>query len=267
MMMRRIHLLLAFALMFGAGVLFAQNGSDDVHLFENFFRDATIAGAMYGEGGLVYDSYDGGNVLSLGAQGGYPIMPDLELNAALSFMSYSPDAGDGTSGISDLLVSGRYNVVPENTRISVGGYVTLPIGSEKLFGQNSLDFGAFGAARHPLDNGMVVTGTLGLDFYEAKTITVGDYKIVNGQVVYDTKEETDHETSLALGGGLIYPHSEQLNFVGEAVLHTKGDYFLISGGADYKLQSGGRVRGSLGIGLDSGAPDFSLSLSYLMPLK
>ena len=112
---------------------------------------------------------------------------------------------------------------------------------------------------------MVITGTLGLDFYEVKKFTVGDYKIVNGEVVYDTKEETDYETSLVLAGGLIYPHSEQLNFVGEAVLRTEGDYFLISGGADYKLQSGGRVRGALGIGLDDGAPDFSLLASYLMP--
>ena len=263
--MRRIHLPVAFALMFIAGILFAQNGSDDVRLFQSFFRDATITSVPYGEGGLVYNGYDGGSVLSLGAQGGYPLMPELELNAALSFMSYSPDGGDGTSGISDLLVSGRYNVVPDNTKISVGAFVTLPIGSDKLYGQNNLNFGAFGATRHPLDNGMVFTGTLGLDFYEVKKFTVGDYKIVNGEVVYDTKEETDYETSLVLAGGLIYPHSEQLNFVGEAVLRTEGDYFLISGGADYKLQSGGRVRGALGIGLDDGAPDFSLLASYLMP--
>jgi hypothetical protein len=224
------------------GILFAQkSSSDDVRLFQGFLMDAPITTVPYGEAGLQYSSYEYGSVFSIGVQGGYPVNPKIEIGGKLGFLNMSPEVGDSQSGLSDIGVYGRYNVLPGKTNISAGGYLTLPIGSEDV-GQGNFDIGAFGALRHPLDNGMIITGVLGLNILD--------------------RAET--ETSILLGGGVIYPSSSQLSIIGELNLWTAIDYILLSGGVDYKLNSGGKIRGALGLGLDDGAPDLMFMGSYLM---
>ncbi len=73
----------------------------------------------------------------------------------------------------------------------------------------------------------------------------------------------DRETALLLGGGIIHQINTQLTFVGELNLVTEGEFGMISGGLDYKLQSGGRLRGTLGLGIDDGAPDLAIVISFL----
>ncbi len=264
-MFKRMVIVVALVSLMASGSVLAQNNLDNVHLFQNFMRDATITSTPYGEGGLSYSNYNYFNNFSLGGQGGYPVMPEmLEVNASLNFVSFSPDQGDGQSGLSDLLVSGRYKLVSDNFHIAAGGFITLPIGKEEV-GASKLNFGAFGALRYPLENGMVITGTLGLDFYETKTYEGGGYKIVNGVPIVDVpKEKTEYKNTLVLGGGVIYPVNEQLSAIGELNLHTEGNYTLLSAGADYVLNANGRVRGALGIGLDDGAPDLQILASYLI---
>jgi hypothetical protein len=227
---------------FFISLLFAQkNPSDEVKLFQNFLMDAPITTVPYGEGGLLYDSYDYASLFTLGIQGGYPINPKLEIGGKLGFISFNPEVGDGSSGLTDLGAYGRYNVYPGKTNISAGGYITLPIGSEDA-GQGRFDIGAFGALRHPLNNGMIITGILGLHSF--------DY--------------ANRETSLQIGAGTIYPSSKQINIIGELNIWTNIDFILLSGGVDYKLNNGAKVRGSLGLGLDDGAPDIRFTASYLM---
>jgi hypothetical protein len=238
---------------------------DDVHLFQNFLRDASITKNFYGEGGLNYAGYDGASSFNIGVQGGYPMTPQIELNAGMGFVSYSVEGADGQSGLSDLLVAGRYNLSHSTTAISAGAYATLPIGEEKV-GQGNLNFGAYGALRHPLDNGMVITGTLGLDFMETKTVEIsGGTFDGTTYVPLTTEEKTEYKNSFVLAGGVIYPTNDQMSIVGELMLKTEVDYMLLSGGVDYKLDSGSRLRGGLGIGLDDGAPDILIMGSYLMP--
>jgi len=231
----------------------------DVHLFQTFLRDAPISKTGYGEVGFVYGDYDYASTWGIGVQGGYPINPKIELGAQWGFVNFSPEVGDGQSGISDLTVAGRYLIIPANLNFSAGGYLTLPIGSEDV-GQGNLDFGAFGALRYPLNNGMVITGVLGLDFIETTEVTYDP-------ITYETKEETSHESSILIGGGAIYPINEQFHAIGELNFHTEGDYALLSGGVDYSLAGGSRIRGGLGIGLDDGAPDFMLMASFLLFLR
>lgn len=235
----------------------AQDTKDNIHLFQSFHEDAIIAKTPYVDAGLSFASYDGFSTFDLGAQGGYGVNPDLEITSRLAFRSYSADGADGQSGITDLLVSGRYRLPVEGLKATAGGYITLPIGSEDI-GQSHFNFGAFAALRHPLSNGMVVTGNLGLEFYETKNYTYDSN-------TFDLKEETEYETALRIAGGVIYPVNEQVNAIGELVIKTEGDYMMLSGGADYKLKGTGRVRGALGIGLDNGAPDFQLMISYFRP--
>ena len=240
--------------------LLAQDAvKSDVHLFQTFLRDAPISSSGYGEAGFVYGDYDYASTWGLGVQGGYPINPKIELGAQWGFVNFSPENGDGESGISDLTVAGRYLIIPDKFNLSAGAYLTLPIGSEDV-GQGNLDFGAFGALRYPLNNGMVITGILGLDFIETTTMEYDPD-------TFEMEENTDYENSILIGGGAIYPINEQFHAIGELNFHTEGDYALLSGGVDYSLAGGSRIRGGLGFGLDDGAPDFMLMASFLLFLR
>lgn len=245
-----------FVLLLSASSILGQNNTlDDVHLFQTFLRDAPISSTPYGEGGVSFSNFDGGSIFDVGLQGGYAINPQIEVGAGLSFINNSPDKGDGHSGISDLTVAGRYLIKPDEYKISAGSYITLPIGSEDV-GQSHFNFGGFGAVRYPLNNGMVITGVVGLDFLEMT-------KFELNQSTLKIEKKSDYETSLLIGPGVIYPVNEQLNVVGELNIWTKNNYTLLSGGADYKLQMGSKVRGVIGIGLDNGAPDFMIMGSFL----
>jgi len=141
------------------------------------------------------------------------------------------------------------------TNFSAGAMATLPIGSEDV-GQGNLNFGAFGAVRHALDNGMVIVGNAGLFFYEAT-----EYEV--NLTTYELEEKTSYENYLNVSGGVIYPVNDMLNVVGELTFRSEGDYMLLSGGGDYVMGSG-RVRGALGIGLDDGAPDLMIMGGYVI---
>ncbi|MCG3158041.1 MAG: hypothetical protein DKINENOH_04682 [bacterium] len=244
-------------LVWGVGVSQAQNETDNVRLLQTFFQDAPIATSPYGEGLFQYSTYDNDlSSIDLAVQAALPVAEKLQLGGALGFRNISPDVGDSQSGISDLLVSGRYNVVPGPTMISVGALITLPIGSEDI-GESTLDFGGFGSLRHRLESGLVLTSTLGLDFEETK---VPKFNPNTGKVETDS----EYDNSLLIGGGVIYPTKNNLNIIGEINFRTEGDYILLSGGLDYLLKSGGRLRGGLGLGLDDGAPNFTLRAGYLL---
>lgn len=266
--MTRVLLLTLFVLTLSLST-FAGDLDDDVHLFQNFFRDATITSNPYGEGYLNFNSYDYGSITDIGVRGGYGINSNLEVNANVGFRNINPENGDGESGLMDVMASGRYLVFQQNgLRITAGGFLTLPIGSEDIW-QSRLNFGAFGAARYYLSNGMVITSTLGLDFDETTNVEYkgGGIEFVNGELIYtepEIKETTEYENSLVLAAGVIYPFSGVMAFVGEFMMKSNADYSMLSGGVDYTLNQNGRVRGALGLGLDDGAPDVMLLVSYLM---
>lgn len=259
-MSRNFSLLLLILLVFAIGTAFAQDTKDDVKLFQSFFFDSPITKTMYGQAGLHYASYDGFSSMNIGAQGGYGVNPNLEVGGALGFNKWSVEDGDGESGLSDLFVAGRYSLPLKNLKASAGAYVTLPIGKEEV-GGGKLNFGAFAALRHPLSNGMVITGNVGLNFVEVKKV---DYDFDPNTFKSTKKESSDYENSIRLAAGLIYPVNPQLNVVGEWLMETEIDYMMLSGAADYKLSPTSRLRGGLGLGLDDGAPDFLFMASYLM---
>ncbi|MBN2543732.1 hypothetical protein JXI42_12775 [bacterium] len=254
--MKKVASLSVIVLILCAAFSYAQkNQADDVHIFQTYLKDAVVFPSPYGEAGLIFSTYEYFKSFQFGIQGGFPITEAIEVAGQIGFLSWSPDEGDGESGLTDLTVSGRYNFLPGITKVSAGGYVTLPIGEEKI-GQSRLNFGAFGALRHSFTGGIQVSGTLGLDFFETTTYEIEGYEL---------KEKTEYETSFLLGGGGIFPINEQISVVSELNIWTEGDYMLLTGGVDYKLSMGGRLRGALGIGLDDGAPDFLLSAGFLYP--
>ncbi|MBC2717479.1 MAG: hypothetical protein HF978_19400 [Desulfobacteraceae bacterium] len=219
---------------------------DHVHQFQSFFEDSPISSTLYMDTGLSYGDYDHGSLFGLGTRGGYPILPKFEINGALNLLFVDFDHRDSESGLSDLYVGGKYNFYDEKTKMSAGGYITLPIGSEDV-GQDNFNYGIYCALRHPVNNKVVITGTAGLSIIEHPW-------------------SSDDETSIALGGGCIYAESEQLYFIGELLIKTEIDYMMISGGMDYSLNNKNKIRSALGLGFDDGAPDVQLWLSFLFSL-
>ena len=258
-MVRLIVMLIVLCL---AGFGFAQEKPatlNEVHSFQTFLKDAPVTRGLYGEGGLVFDNYQYGNGFKLGVQGGYPITPQIEIGGAFGFRRFGSDHGGSSSGITDMTATGRYNVIQTPVLISAGGYVTLPIGSDKI-GEGNLNFGAFGSARYPLNNGIVIIGTIGLDFRETETV---DVTFNTNTLQYETRKKTGYETSFLIAGGGIYRLNEQINLIGELNIWSQGDYMLLTGGGEFALQPNSKIRGALGLGLDDGAPDFTIMASFL----
>jgi len=237
----------------------AQNTADDVNLFQTYLQDANFGKKANGEGLFQYGTYDNNaSTIDLAVQAAFPVSPKIKLAGFWAFENYSPDQGDGRSGITDIAVSGRYQVVQGNTPVAVGALATLPVGSEDL-GEGNFDFGFFGSLRHKVESSpLTLAGTFGLNFVE--TTTLGNLNPNTGQV--ETKK--DHDTSVLIAGSVIYPMSSGLSMVFEINMRPDDNYALLSGGLDYPLHGGGRLRGGLGLGLDDAAPNFAIRFGYGM---
>ncbi len=256
-MFRRV-LLVGAALLLSIGLSQAQTKyeTDNVRLFQTFFQDAPMAENPYGEGFFQYSAFDGEvSSIDLAVQAGFPVAPKIQLAGGLGFRSIDFPGGS-QSGITDLTISGRYHVLPGPTAISVGALATLPIGSDEI-GESTFDFSGFGSLRHHLTSGFVITGTFALEFIEVETIR---FNPRTGQ----TQKDSNRDTGALIAGGLVYPFPSGLNLVTELNIRTEGDFVLLTGGLDYKLKSGGRVRGGIGIGLDDSAPNFAIRGGYFL---
>lgn len=215
---------------------------DDVRFFSHFHRDSAHSANGYIEGTFGFADFDRFDTTSIGVQGGIPLNPNMEIGLTGGFANVDHDVGSSESGMMDIDVIGKFHL--KNLRghqVTVGASLSLPVGDEDI-GQDRTDIGFFGAVRRPITKNMVVMGSVGLDFFDL---------------------EPDRETSLHLGGGLIFKSDKQLHFSGEFALDTEGDVFDITGGLDFKTLASGRLRGSISLGLDDGSPDFALQFGYL----
>ncbi len=229
---------------------------DDVKLFQNFQKDAARSDTVYVDGTGFYVKYDKPDDKGTGIliQSGIPLAENIEVGVDAGFMQRDPDYGKKESGLLDVGVTGKYHLDLQGaSRITLGASLTLPVGDEDL-GQDKTDFGFFGAVRYPVNEKLVVVGLAGLNFEEQTTVSVDFWGYA------DT--DTDRETALQLGGGAIYRMDEKLHLIGEMNLKTEGDVMALSGGADFQLHPGGRLRGAVTLGLDDGSPDFGLQGGY-----
>lgn len=215
---------------------------DDVHLFQSFFRDAPIAEGPYGEALFNYSDFDFTQRMTLGAQGGYGLTEDIEIGAGIYYRSIDFGEQGTETSLADIPVFGRYNFVSDETKFSGGAYVTLPVGDE-IIGEGKTNFGVFGAVRHPADDNIVLTGTLGIDFLETGI---------------------DREASLYLGAGVIYAANDRLSVIGELSIQSDIDYSALSSGIDYSFGDVARLRANLLLGVDDAAPDYGLSGGFIL---
>lgn len=115
--MQKLALSLAAFLLLGPAMVDAQSSQsstmDDVHLLLSFLRDAPIASAPYDDGFFGFFAGDGANILDLGARGGYAVAERVEIGGEVAFRNINPDGGGGRSGLMDIPIFARYNVVAE----------------------------------------------------------------------------------------------------------------------------------------------------------
>ena len=230
--------------LYGFFLLFAQpvQAQPDARTFQNFFRDGTLVGKVYGDAGLGFSNFPVSRYVAVGGQIGIPIGAAFELGAGLNFLSRNPDNGDNTSGVSDLALTGRYRISRGQTSLSIGGGITLPIGDEDI-NENNVDVQIFGALRHSPNADLALTSVFGIDFLE--------------------QPDNNHDTYLRLGGGAIYQSTPRLQVVSELSVLAGADYALVSLGVDYLMNSGTRLRPGFALGLDNRTPDFIIMLRFL----
>jgi len=243
MNLRTLSLIILF--FFCNTVLPQTSTFDEVHLFQTFFEDASLNSDPYAEGGLTFADYSAFSLFGLGMRGAVPVQTNVQIGGSLYFENLNPEGFDSHSGISDLLIVGRYKLDTQRTRVDIGGKITLPIGGEDI-GQGNTNFGAFAAIRHPASPSTVVTGTFGLEFIE----------IAN-----------DRKASVLLGGAGIFQINNEFHIVAELNIQTQIDYILMNGGIDYVVARNGRLRTNLGVGIDDGAPDLLVGASYLLSIR
>ena len=95
-------------------------------------------------------------------------------------------------------------------------------------------------------------------FFGKGETTTEYYKLVNTALDELLQQYSDKEQLLDQ-----IQQSTHKSFL-QKLFKTDVDYGMLSGGVDYILNNSHRVRGFLGIGLDDGAADFTLFVSYLM---
>ena len=245
------------------GTAYAQDHTKgNIRLFQSFFEDAHVTPDPYLDAEFDYSYYDAfgmdTGLYQLALRFGLPITPITEIHARLGMVHINPDNGSETD-ITDLYIGGRHLFIDRETQVSGGAFITIPTGNMQTWGDN-FDVGVYSALRHPIDYGLVLTGTTGI-IYTEKYSGFGFFDDFDS-VVFSRRN--DHKTILRLGGGIIYEHTPQINFIGEAVYKSRYNYKLISGGMDYAFDRKGSIRGAFGIGLDDGAPDFQVLLSLFI---
>lgn len=217
---------------------------NEVRLFEHYFTDAVVIDAAQAEGFLSFADFDNGSVMAVSVRGDAPVSDNLDIGARLGILSSNPDFGSSETGLSDLAISARFRIDAgtEPTQLSAGIIGTLPTGNDDV-GQDNFNLGGFFAARHPIDDHIVVLGIAGLN-----SIEIGN----------------DRELSLHLGGGAIFKLGPELHLTTELSIDTEEDYSALTGGADYALPEMGRLRAAITLGLDDGAADLGIQAGYLL---
>jgi len=218
--------------------------SDDVRPFQTWIEDATIARGIVVEPFFDLADYGPVDEWRLGAQAAFEAAEQFETGLRWSLNDLSSDTfgNSDETGLSDLRAYARYRVRTKNPEIASGLWVDLPVGSSDV-GAGNFNVDVFGAMRWHLKGGWVILGNAAIE-----SIETGD----------------DRDTGIQIGGGALYPLSQDLSALGELNWSSARDYGLFSLGLDYRVASSNHMRAAVGFGFDDGGPDVELILGFLM---
>ncbi len=207
-------------------------------------RDGAVFSSIWLRGEAVYQNWDNADVFELRPTFALPLLDEqVELGARWGLRHVNPDRGDSETGLTNIDLWGKFQVLDAPLLLSVGGIVTLPVGSDDVE-RDVFRLGAFGATRYYVNSDFALIGNVSLR-HNAD---------LNG---------ADGKIQFGLGGGLIYQVIPELNITGELNLETKqfdnfDNYIAVTGGVEYLLADNLSLQGGLTVGLDDDAPDFEL---------
>lgn len=238
--------LVLIALLFSTVFLRDVMPQSDVHLFQNFMKEASVSSAPFVSGYFINNGNTLFNAIALNIQAAYPVTNSLEAR-----LLFGPDGfckylfgPNGMGGYSmrqtDAELSGIYNLGNSDYLVSAGAFIDIPF--KETFRSARVGYGVFGALKKPLTPKVVLTADAGLG-------------IKNQSSIFKT---------IFLGAGAIIDTYEKLSVIAEGSFWTEDSDFILSGGLDYKLQPGIGLRGAVGLNLTDSREDARalIGLSY-----
>ncbi len=260
---------------FSSFSLVAAGSNQQYRFFQFFVEEASIVPTQWWEGQFRFISdgqYRSINIPDSDTLAFSPIIAiapwdNIEIGIIFSIEDIDYDIAPwrdiGGSGLSDTDIYGKYKLKTEPFEFTLGALATLPSGDEdegrgtgkvnvELFGSSKKDYGDF-----------IITGIFGLRLNRDAEILARD--ILPGLRM---GVRLDAKTSVLLGGGIIFPFSDNLAFSGELSVESErydqiDSDIRLTPGIQFKTFENSLLRAGLGIGLSDGAPDFEVILSYV----
>lgn len=228
-------------------------GAPTDRFFLAFAEEAAVARSQWWEGqveflgGNAQDVFVGDFVMAL------QLYKNLEIGGRVGFGSSSAsDGGPDGTGATDLDAWGKYLFRVGSLDVAAGALLSVPTGDDSAgLGDDGFDLEFFGSVAHRGPR-FVLAGQAGIRFNGDGTFRQVDY---------------DGDTSLLLGGGILFPVTDVFTVIGELRYESSrvergDDDFRVLGGVHWRTTGTAVVRGAVGAGLTDGAPDFQVLLSY-----
>ncbi len=272
-LMRPLHVACVLAATVGAASAQPSRATsigNDHRLFQRFIEDGAVAENVWLEGQFRFQSFDDADVFSIQPIVAATFAEDFEIGGRFGIATVDPERGDSESGFMDLDLFGKIRLTTKPTQFSAGLLLDLPTGDEDKsirLGTGEMDVAFFGGIRHDFGS-MSLVGNAGLRINQDPDVTDPDVLNAGG---LSRSMEPEGETSISLGGGLLFAMTERLAGILELSYETEridglGSDLRVTLGGDYRLQESFGIRVAGAAGQDDGAPDFELIFSAVLLL-
>lgn len=258
----RATILAAFAAAAFTSPVSAQSGgsrkvTNETRLFQHFIEDGAVTDNIWLEPQFRYGNFKDADTISFGPVLAVNIAEDLEVGGRLNLSSVDPERGDRETGFTDMDVYGKIRLSTAPTQFALGLLLKLPTGDQDKslrLGTGEMDVAFFGGLRHDFDS-MSLVGNAALRINQDP-----DTNLPPGVA------GPEGETSVQLGGGLIFAITQRFSGVAEISYETEridhaGSDFRVTLGGDYRPSESVAYRGALATGSGDSAPDFELIAS------
>jgi len=232
----------------------ANRVSNETRLFQHFIEDGAVTDNIWLEPQFRFDNFKDADTISFGPVLAVNIAEDIEVGGRLSLSSVDPERGDRETGFTDMDVYGKIRLSTAPTQFALGLLLKLPTGDQDKslrLGTGEMDVAFFGGLRH--DFGAIsLVGNAALRINQDP-----DLNLPAGAT------GPEGETSVQIGGGLIWALTQhvsgvaELSYETERIDHAGSDFRMTLGGA-YRASESVSYRAALATGTGDSAPDFEL---------
>jgi hypothetical protein len=228
---------------------------DDRRFIQIFVYDAAVVENFWIEGQVrLADDPDS---FRLGPVFAWSPIDRLEIGGRIDYLDRDVPGGGSNSGLSDTELWAKWQFFHNPVQFSVGVDLSLPTGKESDYlGTGEFDIGVFGSVRKNLEEAYI-TGYFGIR--SNSDADIGPSNTPGGKL--------DGDTSIFLGGGVMFPINDRFSLSGELRVETErykqSDSFIdLSVGAFWYMTKKTTLRGGFAFGLEDAAPDYELTVGF-----